>query len=88
MRTTLTLDDDVAAELKREARKTGRPFKELVNDAIRAGMRVRNRPAPRRYVVKPVSLGGVAAGVDLDRALRLADALDDEAVRRKLELRK
>ena len=88
MRTTLTLDDDLAAELKRVARKTGRPFKELVNATLRAGMRARNRPVPRRYVLHPASLGGVVPGVDLDRALRLADALDDEAIARKLELRK
>lgn len=88
MRTTLTLDDDVAGELRREARRTGRPLKQLVNEALRAGLRTRGRPAPRRYVIKPVSLGGVMPGVDLDRALRLADALDDDAIARELELRK
>jgi hypothetical protein len=88
MRTTLTLDDDVATELRRLARKRGRPFKEVVNDALRAGIRARRAPPPRRYRLQPVSLGGVAPGVDLDRALRLADALDDEAWTRKLELRK
>ena len=88
MRTTLTLDDDLGANLKRLARQTGRPFKEIVNDALRAGLRARAAPAPRRYRLQPVSLGGVAPGVDLDRVLRLADALDDEALARKLELRK
>jgi hypothetical protein len=88
MRTTLTLDEDVAAELKRLARKTGRPLKELVNDALRVGLHSRKAPAGRPYRLEPVSLGGVRAGVDLDRALRLADALDDEALARKLELRK
>jgi hypothetical protein len=88
MRTTLTLDEDVAAELKRLARKTGRPLKELVNDALRVGLHSRRAPAGRPYRLEPVSLGGVRAGVDLDRALRLADALDDEALARKLELRK
>jgi hypothetical protein len=88
MRTTLTLDEDVAAELKRLARKTGRPLKELVNDALRVGLHARRAPTGRPYRLEPVSLGGVRAGVDLDRALRLADALDDEALARKLELRK
>lgn len=87
MRTTLTLDDDVSAELRRVARKTGKPFKTLVNDAIRAGLRS-TAPAPRRYRLTPASLGGLAAAVDLDRALRLADSLEDEALARKLELRK
>ena len=84
----MTLDNDVAADLKQLARKTGRPFKEIVNDALRAGIRARKAPTPRRYRLKPVSLGGVAPGVDLDRALRLADALEDEARARTLELRK
>jgi len=88
MRTTLTLDDDVAAELRRQARKTGRPLKELVNEALRRGIRARQTPPARRYRLTPASLGGVMPGVDLDRALRLADALDDDASARKLELRK
>jgi predicted transcriptional regulator len=37
MRTTLTLDDDVAAKLKAEARRIGRPFREIVNNALRDG---------------------------------------------------
>ncbi len=88
MRTTLTLDSDVAAELKALARRTGRPLKEVVNEALRAGLHARRAPTGRPYRITPVSLGGVLPGVDLDRALRLADALDDEAISRKLELRK
>lgn len=38
MRTTLTLDDDLAAMLKREAESSRRPFRDVVNDAIRRGM--------------------------------------------------
>ncbi|MEX1246017.1 MAG: CopG family transcriptional regulator [Thermoanaerobaculia bacterium] len=38
MRTTLTLDEDVAAKLKAEARKSGRPFKQVVNEALREGL--------------------------------------------------
>lgn len=87
MRTTLTLDDDVGIELKRLARKTGRPFKELVNATLRAGLRAQAAP-PRPYRLVAASLGGVMPGVDLDRALRLADSLEDEAIARKLELRK
>jgi hypothetical protein len=42
------------------------------------------RPA-RPYRMRTVSLGGPAPGIDLDRSLRLADVLDDEAQIRKLE---
>jgi len=86
MRTTLTLDDDVARELRRLAGKTGQPMKELVNTALRNGLRA--APRPRRYRLSPMPLGGVAASVDLDRALRLADSLDDQEIARKLEQRK
>lgn len=88
MRTTLTLEKDVALALKTEARLTGRPLKRIVNEALRAGLAARKAPAARRYRLKPVSLGGVVGGIDLDQALRLADALEDEATARKLELRK
>jgi hypothetical protein len=40
MRTTLTLDDDVAAKLKAEARRVGRPFRDIVNESCAAGWRV------------------------------------------------
>jgi hypothetical protein len=88
MRTTLTLEADLAAALKHEARRRGQPLKRIVNEALRAGLAARRGPAPRRYRIKPVSLGGVVPGIDLDQALRLADALEDEALARKLELRK
>jgi hypothetical protein len=88
MRTTLTLDDDVAAALKEKAHRTRRPFKQVVNEALRAGIATSRKPAPRRYRLKPASLGGVAPGIDLNKALRLADALEDEALALKLELRK
>jgi len=84
----LTLDDDVAADLKRQARKTGRPFREVLNDAVRRGLQAKATLAKAPYRLKPVSLGGVLPGVDLDRALRLADALEDEATARELEMRK
>ncbi|MGH9408505.1 MAG: DUF2191 domain-containing protein [Vicinamibacterales bacterium] len=38
MRTTLTLDDDVAARLKAAVKRQRRPFRSVVNDALRAGL--------------------------------------------------
>jgi hypothetical protein len=38
MRTTLTLDDDVAAKLKTESQSAGRPFREIVNETLRRGL--------------------------------------------------
>ena len=88
IRTTMTLEPDVADALKRRAKRTGQPFRRNVNDVIRLGLlSEKDRPA-RAYRIKPMSLGGVAPGIDLARSLRLADALEDEAQVRKLELRK
>jgi hypothetical protein len=47
VRTTLTLDDDLAGLLKRRARELGIPFREMVNRAIRAGATVRRDAAPK-----------------------------------------
>ncbi len=89
MRTTLTLDDDVALALKEAAYRTGQSFKAAVNATLRAGLAALEAPPKRkRYRLQPASLGGVRPGVDLDKALQLADALEDEGVARKLELRK
>ncbi len=43
MRTTLTLEEDVAAKLKKEVRRSGKPFKAVVNEAIREGLEARSR---------------------------------------------
>jgi hypothetical protein len=48
MRTTLTLDDDVAARLKAAVREQRRPFKLLVNETLRRGLEAIDGPRPRR----------------------------------------
>ena len=88
MRTTLTLDDRVAKALKALAHRSGKPFKQVVNETLQAGLIARETPKPRPYRLKPVSLGGVSPGIDLNKALRLAAALEDEEIARELELRK
>ena len=59
MRTTLTLDDDVAAQLEQLRAREDRPFRQLVNDVLRAGLaRIeRQEPAPRGPYTRAVSLG-------------------------------
>jgi hypothetical protein len=79
MRTTLTLDDDLAGLLKQRAQELGVPFKEAVNRTIRAGLgdapSARRRLAPKTI---PHSFG-FRAGVDLDKLGQLADELEAEA---------
>lgn len=88
MRTTLTIDDQLAASLREAARQSGQPFKEVVNQALRRGLHQFERPPARPYRLKPAALGVPKPGIELDKALALADALEDEAIGAKLELRK
>ena len=88
MRTTLTLDDRIAKALKLLAHRSGKPFKQVVNETLQAGLSARDAPKAKPYRLKPVSLGGVLPGMDLNKALRLAAALEDEEITRRLELRK
>lgn len=81
MRTTLTIDDDLAGLLKRRARESGVSFKDAVNRAIRAGLgedaaKTRRTSAPK---TTPHSFG-FKAGVDLDKLGQLADELEVEAI--------
>lgn len=57
MRTTLTLDDDVASLLKKEARQSGEPFKQVVNRCLRLGLTAPKNPRRKPFKVKPWNLG-------------------------------
>ena len=78
MRTTLTLDDDLAGLLKRRARELGIPFREAVNRTIRTGLGeaavARRHAAPKTV---PHSFG-FRPGIDLDKLGQLADELEAE----------
>lgn len=88
MRTTLTLDDPLAKELKKLALETGQPFKNIVNETLRAGLRGRNAAPRRPYRLIPAAMGMSKPGIDLGKALQLADQLEDGAISAKLEQRK
>ena len=89
MRTTLTIDDELAQTLKELAYRSGKSFKDVVNETLRAGLTVKKAPPRAKpYKIKPSALGGVIPGIDLNKALQVADALEDEEIARKLELRK
>lgn len=86
MRTTVTLDPDVAAKLQQEARDRGVSFKEALNSSVRRGLSG-GGVAARPYRV-PTRRLGARPGTDLDRALSLAAGLEDAETVRKLSLRK
>ncbi|MGH9156496.1 MAG: CopG family transcriptional regulator [Acidimicrobiales bacterium] len=86
MRTTVTLDPDVAARLKAVANERGVSFKVALNAAVRSGLDASSVPArPYRVPTRPL---GLRPGVDLDHALRLAADDEDAELVRKLHLRK
>jgi 5-enolpyruvylshikimate-3-phosphate synthase len=68
VRTTLSLDDDVATRVKSEVRRSGRPFKEVVNDLLRAGLSQRSREKSRRppFRIQARDLGALRPGQSLD----------------------
>lgn len=77
MRTTITLDDGLFAELKALAARTGRTMASLVEDAIRESLG-RRRASKRRRVELPVFHGtGLQPGVDLDDSAGLLDLMEE-----------
>ena len=80
MRTTLTLDDDLAEALNRAARLTGRSFKAVVNDTLRRGLAESGSGTLglEPFVVEPQSCGWMP-GIDPLRLNQLVDALEVEA---------
>jgi plasmid stability protein len=73
----LTLDDDVAAKLKAEARRDGRAFKEVVNDILRRGLSTRGVLAPAEpFKVKARELGNLQPGISLDNVTELLDRIE------------
>jgi len=85
MRTTLTLEEDVAHQLRERQRLSGGSFKQLVNDTLRAGLQAGQQPAfaPPPFRVTPKA-GGFRSGVDVLRLNQLNDELESEGFLRDL----
>jgi plasmid stability protein len=77
VRTTLTLENDVAARLRAEARRTGRSFKDVVNECLRYGL-ARPEPAPTvsHFRVRPRDLGALQPGVSPDNVAELLERVE------------
>ena len=72
MRTTLTLDDDVAAQLERLRRQRDLKFRDLVNDALRRGLREMSGEPRRRAVLRTRTFDMGKPLINIDN---VADAL-------------
>jgi hypothetical protein len=87
MRTTITLDPDVERLLRDSMQARGVSFKKALNEAVRAGLTRTGRQRPQRFVQKSYSLGA-EQHFRWDKALAVAEAIEDEEIARKLSLRK
>ena len=77
MRTTLTLDEDVARRLNAEMRRSGKPFRVVVNEFLRAALS--NRPHPDKqppFEVQARDLGALRPGLSLDSIGDLLEAAE------------
>ncbi|MBA2425926.1 MAG: antitoxin [Actinobacteria bacterium] len=86
MRTTVTLDPDVADLVKRVMEERGVTFKKALNDAIRDGL----TPAARKSALfrTPTFAMGFNPAIPWDKSLRLAGVLEDDEVAHRLASRK
>ena len=87
MRTTVDLDPDVDARLRALARERRVPLRTVINDVLRDGIDPARGADARPYTLRARPLG-IRPGIDVDKALTLAAELEDDAIARKLELRK
>jgi hypothetical protein len=77
VRTTVTLDDDVAAKLKAEMRRSGKSFRDTVNDFLRRGLLARRATQARvPFKVRARDLGELRPGLVLDNIAELLDQVE------------
>jgi len=81
MRTTLTLDEDVAIQLQHEMRRTGKTFKQTVNDAVRTGLASRHAVASLPAFEVRARPMGVVQGLDYSNVTDLLEVAEGPAHR-------
>ena len=81
MRTTVTLDDDLAIRLERHRTQRGESFKQALNEAVRVGLAKLEEgadAAPRMSQTRPLPLGRRLVGSidNVGEVLAIADGED------------
>lgn len=87
MRTTVTLDPDVERLIRSAMRERGLSFKEALNEAVRTGLLHDKQRRARKFVQRSFPMGE-ELDFRWDKALSIADAMEDEELSRKLSSRK
>jgi hypothetical protein len=81
MRTTLTLDHDVAEQVKSVTRNSGRPLKQVINEALRVGLDHLTQPkAAKPYRTKSRNMR-LREGFQIDNVQELLSRIDGEGAR-------
>ena len=87
MRTTVTLDPDVERLIRDAMRERAISFKEALNEAARTGLRGKVHQRAGKFSQKTFRMGD-GQEFRWDKALAVADSIEDEELGRKLSLRK
>ncbi len=87
MRTTLTIEDDIAVRIEELRKRDGQSLKQVVNLLLRDGLHREGRPRAKPYRTRPRELG-LRPGFDAVRLNQLADELEvDGRLERETRLR-
>ncbi len=81
MRTTLTLEEDVAANLKTEMRRSGTTLKATVNRLLRLGLQKPASEPSRRFHVHARDLGPLRPGISIDSSSDAVEQLEESTYR-------
>ena len=88
MRSTVRIDDDLMTAIRSQAQGEGLSITRMLNRVVRAGLEALDRNEQQQEIYRQKTFRMGHPRVDLDKALALAAALEDEEVRRKMSLRK
>jgi hypothetical protein len=82
MRTTVTLDEDIVAKLQAEARRTGKPFKAVLNECLREALSAgRGQSRSASFRIEPRDLGALKPGRSLDNIGDLIELVEGPETR-------
>ena len=78
MRTTLTIDDDVAVELERRRRQQNTSLKDVVNDTLRRGLRAAETPPKPRKPFRMMTFDGREQLIPIDNVAEAIALLEGD----------
>ena len=84
----MTIEDRLMQQLREVALRRGKPLKAVVNEALRQGLKQLQKPVSTKKYKSPVFSLGHPPALNMDKALSIASALEDEEIARELAERK